>query len=228
MTVTPLGTVGFSAAFPGIAASLETLSLALGNLASVIRAQANVLVDVHGKIKIAALAGLQASLDATVALGANLSLSLSDPALAISGLLTGIAQVTANIQLLVPSLAVAGQVSANLTVAAELQAKVSALTAVLDALLDVSGALVAALDAALRIPGLRADGTLDFDLTTPSFSLFVYDGPRSAFGAEMQAALDTDPSLGVSTNPRVRAPVLVVRADDVGASARLSAAMRLA
>jgi hypothetical protein len=221
VTVTPLGTLTLADAFPGFARALEDVNAAFARLAAVVNAQASILLDVHGAVKLAALAGLQASLDATVALGANLSLSLSDPAAAIAGLLVGIGQVSANIQLLVPSLAVAGQVSANLTVAAELQAKVSALTAVLDALLEVS----ATLTAAIALPALSL--TLD-----ASVSLFVYRGTVASFGTELQAALSADPTIGAlpggSGNVTIHAPVLVARADDGGALRALQSVMRLA
>lgn len=213
MSLTYLGSRTLADTLPGVAAILKSASDALDAARAVIghvRASLSVHVDaIHAarlSLRIAAVADLEAQLGALLALVNELSKALSDPAAYLAGLLAGLVQVQANVKLLLPSIALPGQISAGIAAKLELEAKIAALDAlfaVLAAIADAIGQLAASMTLDITLPVLP---------TAAGLYLYVYDGTVADFGNALSSALSAHPDLGASAT--VHAPVLVARSSN--------------
>src|SRR5690606_7674490 len=112
-------------------------------------AQFSAAADVRAAVRLAALADLQAQLDAAIQIGASLQTNISDPAEYLQTLISGVAQVSANINALVPDLAISGQISANAAIQADLTAKIAAFDRTLEGFVTVELAMREAVNVAL-------------------------------------------------------------------------------
>jgi hypothetical protein len=207
--ITYAGNLTVAATLPGLA----SLSAALDSLKKVVDLQSTTLATAHASIKLVALADISAQLDASLQVSASLQANIQDPASYLAALVSGIAQLTVNINALVPALALAGQLSANLSVTAELSAKKAAITAAIDALLAIQAALNVALNAAVNI----SVGFLD----SAGVHVFLFTGPLANLGTEVDAFVSVNS--GISGSTAVRVPVLVVETSNGGTVAALQA-----
>ena len=215
MTTVFVGQLSLADCLPGVAKVITYLNAAIASLQAAVNVQVDILGGAKAAIRIAAIADLQAQLDATLAVQASLGISVTNPAVYIAGLVEGIVQVQANISALVPALAVNAQLSASLAISAQLTAKIAAFDLVLSALGSIGLALSAAVAIALPTLNLAA-----------SVGLYVYSGPLAGLGADVQAAVNASGALAGSAT--VLTPVLVVDASDTASTASLSACFRLA
>lgn len=180
----------------------------------------------HGAIRLAALADLQAQLNASVAITAQLGLAVTDPATYLNGLVQGTLAVSANLGVLVPSVAVNAQLSAAVALTASLTAKIAAFDLVLDVILGIPAALrvainaafaaliqatvdlqaaISAIDAALVA---YADVSADFALGTGQ--AYLFDGQLQDAGDQLDTLITGGATGGLLLTDNVRAWMLVV------------------
>ena len=210
MSVVFVGAVSVGGAIGGLSPIFLNVTAALGDLKAAVDLQASLLLDAKASIRIAALADLQAQLNAALSIGVNLQASISDPTLYLEGLLQGMIQVQANISALVPSVAVSATISANAAIAVGLTAKIAAFDLVLNALLTIQLALTAAISAVLGAinAALSIAAVLPTGSGAGGVQLFVYEGLLSGLGAaiDAQASVDT----GFSGSLPVYIPIMIV------------------
>jgi hypothetical protein len=212
VSLTHVGSLSVGGAVSGIVEVLDPLQAALGNAKLVIGAQVTALASFKATIRALALVDLEAQLNATLQAVASLQLSVSDPSVYLSGLVSGIIQVQANISALVPAIALSGQLSASLALQADLEAKIAAFDLALNALVAISAALSAVLQVAL--PALDAYAAFAANLSAGSVDLYVYDGTLSGF-ASAAAAL--------SGSATVRAVMVIADTANASATAGVNA-----
>lgn len=234
--------VGLSSAFSTVGVALANLKAVcdvqfglIGSASASITAQADACLAAQIAIRIPAVGELQASLDASLAMGAQLSASISDPSAYLTALLAGLASVEASLGLSLPVVQLGLQVDANLAISAGLGLKIGAidlqlealvsinvaLTVVVQALLSIQGALSAAISAVLSALSLYASMTLT--LAVPGAYLFLYTGTLSGTGAGFDAVSSLT---GLPGSTVVRVPIIVVDTSDTAAVASLNAVFK--
>jgi hypothetical protein len=252
VTAQYLGSFTIGGSIPGAAAVLEQVGNALdglriavqdqiaplSNVASGLGAQVDAIGAAKAAIRIPAVADLQIQLDAALDLAVGFEVQLTDPITYINGLLSGLAQVSANLAALVPpDLAISGQLAATAAIAAQMGLKIEAIDVQLAALDSIVAAvngflsIVAAVQAALNaaIAGVAAALAAFLDLAAKldgaaGAHCFVFDGDLGDLGAAIDA-VSGDAGIGAAVP--VRVPFVVVRADDASTVEGLEAVYRL-
>lgn len=240
MTVSFRGNLTVAASVSAIAASFGTVSSALTALKSTVDTQLtrlagivaalNAQIGALGTAKIAirlpAIADFQAQLDGAVAANLALTADISDPAVYINGLLSGLAELQLIIPSLVPSVALTAQLGATVAVEASMGAKIAAVDLQLAALdvisvaLSAAAQIVVAIQAAFNAAIAAILGALALTVSLPALlaaggiGSFLYTGPLSGLGAAIDAVAPAD--TGISGGTNVRVPVLIYDAGNTG------------
>lgn len=226
MSVTYLGSLSVAGAIPGLSVALTTVGSALAAFRATVNAQlfaiasASATIDAQASavaaariaIRIPATFDLQAQLDASLAINAQLSLDVGDPSLYLSGLLEGLVEVQANLSALIPSVALSGQISASADVSASMSLKIAAIDLQLDLLLSISAALsvivsaLLAIQAALSAAIAATLGALNLYLSFVGalagigVNAFLYSGTVANVGVELDAAISADTGFAGALN----------------------------
>jgi hypothetical protein len=235
--------VGLASAFATVGGALEHLRTtveaqvtALADARAAVAAQATAALTARAAIRVPAVIDLQALLDASLEITANLSAQLGDPAAYLSGLLAGLVQVEANIGALDPVIALQGQLDANAGVAADLSGKIAAIDLELDALVTLSAALdavvaahlaiQAALNAALNVigPALDVFASMTATLGAAGAHVFRYDGTIADMGAAIDAVSG---DAGLAGSVTIRTFLVFVQTSDPSLVAALNATVRV-
>jgi hypothetical protein len=186
---------------PAIAAALDAVGTALANLHATVAAQLSIIgnaaasiqaeIDALAAAKIAiripAIADFQAQLNAALDISASFSAQLSDPAAYVSGLLTGLAEVQANLGVLLPQFALETQIASSAVIAAGFAAKIGAVDLQLEALVTIGAALQVVVDGLLAV-----QAALSAAISAASAALSIYVGiaaQLASFQAAISAAL---------------------------------------
>lgn len=224
MGATYLGDMTVGETIPGATAALDALGDAVRNLRTAIATAGTAIASAKIAIRVPSVADFQAAVDASVSIGADLA--VADPVTYIAGMIQAVSSVSANIAALTPpSIALTGQIDANLALGVAAEAKIAAVDAELDALTDVTADLDAAAAAALG----ALDGWLGLQRqhAAAGARAFVYDGPASAFGTDSGAAL-VAPETGIVGGTTVRAVLVAVEATDALSVDAVNATFRVA
>lgn len=201
--------------------------------------------SIHAKIKLLALADLQFQLNAALAIVAQLKISVTDPALYLSGLISGNLQVQANLNVLLPQIALSAQLDASLALALQLEAKIIAITLAIDLLLSIPLKLKAELQVALKllinafasvrvaldlVVSLFAEVSLALQAMLPPLALaldlqakfalgtgqaYLFDGQLQDMGDQIDTLVTGGATGGLLLTESVRAWLLVVPASAV-------------
>lgn len=220
MTVSALGSVTVGGATVGFTAAFSALLQALLDAKAAIKVQADLVLDAKDSIRLAALADIQAQLDASFAIATELQVGVTNPALYIQGLVTGLATVEGDIKALVPEIAIAGSVSANAAIAAELKAKIAAFDLVLGVLLSINAALLAVIQ--ILLGPINATASVAVALTAgvgpAGIALYAVDGTAAGLGAQITTALSGGITGGTGGSAAVNALLLVTESSDTYAA----------
>ena len=220
--------VGLSSAFDAVGQSLTNLkgvaSVQLGLIAdaqAAIKAQADATLVAKSAIRIPAVADLQASLDASLAIGTQLSGDLSNPAGYLEVLLDGLSTVEASLQLALPTVQLDLQIDANAATSASLTAKIASVDLQLEALVTINAALLvqiqalvaiqAALSAAISAAASALSLYVSMAATLSTSGAYVIrsDTALSGIGADIDSVTS---STGLPGSTTVRAIVVLVDA----------------
>lgn len=222
----------------------------LAGISGVLKLVADAVLAAKLAIRVPAVVDFQAQLDASLAIGLQLTADLTDPAAYLAALLAGLAQVAASLAIALPTVQLEGQISANLAIAAQLELKILAIDVQLEALVGIAAsikaqadliasvllALKAQLSALLAIQvalsvalaaisgALAAYAAMAATLTTAGVYCFLYDGPLSGLGSAIDAV---SPSTGLSGATSVRAPLVLVRTSDAPALTAINAVFKV-
>jgi hypothetical protein len=233
MTVSFRGNITVGGAVSGLSLNFQTVSNALLSLKATVDAQltalASVIASINGQIsalaaakiaiRIPAVADFQAQLDGAIAANLNLTADISNPALYISGLLNGLAELQVIIPSLVPSVALTAQIDASASLEIAMTAKIAEVDLQLAALVTIGIALtaianiVAAIQTAFNAAIQAILGALALTISVPGLlaaggiGCFLYVGPLSGLGTAIDLVASTDTGIPGATN--VRVPVLV-------------------
>lgn len=188
-----LGPLGLGPLFAAVTASYDA-----------IRVQLSALVSFKASIRILAIADLEAQLKASLDAQISLSASIVDPTAYLAGLLSALVQVQANINLLVPAIAIGAQLSASLAISAELSAKIAAFDLALSAIASINASISAAISVSL--PALP---------TAPGVYAFQFDGAASDLGTEVDAAVAANTPIVGATS--ITSTILVITTSNVAA-----------
>lgn len=252
MTATYLGGFSVGESVSGAAQVLEQVGGALeglriavqaelgrlGNIASGLQAQIDALFSAKAAIRIPAVADLEVQMQAAADMVAGFKIQLLDPLAYINGLVTGIAQVAANIQALIPpDKAITGQLAAAAALEVEFGLKIEAIDVKL-ALLDairaaLSGVVTVALNvqAALTAAVAGVASALTAYLTLAAkldgaagAHCLAFTGQLGDLSTDLDAEL---PSTGIASGTSVRAFAVVVEASDASTIEGFEAVFRL-
>lgn len=251
MSVVYLGQFTVAASVPGIDAEIIALKVATDKLAATVNtelasiAQAandiNVQLGALGAAKIAiripATADFQAQLDAATSISAGLSAQVSNPAGYISELLLGVAEVQANVNALVPSVALSAQISAAVGTESVMSGKIlavdlqlaaldtigNALGVVVAAVLAIQQALASAVSAANNVLVAIASYLSGLDGATGAHCL-LYDGALSGLGAAIDLAT---PSTGIGGATSVHVPLVLTPSSNVATVSAMDQVFRV-
>lgn len=241
MSVTYLGKLTISGAIPGMSVALTSVGQALTNLKATceaqfaallsasasIDAQASAVLAAKVAIRIPATADIQAQLDASLAIGAQLTADVGVPSLYFAGLLEGLAEVKANLSVLVPSVALSAQIDASASVSEDMTAKLAAVDLQLDALVSIAFAInvaagaLAAIQGALSVAISAVLGALSLYASfvgvfgNAGVATFLYSGTVASIGTELDAAISADSGFGGALV--VHIPFFVYDAANAGA-----------
>lgn len=250
MAASYLGGVTVGGAGPGFTATIEVLGDALTSVEATISTNgaliASAVADIRAviaavaaarvAIRIPAVVDFEANLDAALSTQAAFTAQISDPTVYVNALLSGVAEATANLGALVPSVAIDGQLAAIGGLIADLTAKIGAVDLELDALVNVelllgvvADALVAievALNGAIAIagPALAALAAIDVHLGHAGAHAFVYTGTLGGLGAAVDLVT---PSTGLGAGVSVKAVSVLVETSDATAVAALDATFKV-
>jgi len=246
-----LGSFPVGGSLPGVLAVLEPLADALNDLRAAasaalavltnaretIDSQVTLLGAAQTAIRIPAAAELDAQLTAALNLEAGLSVQVSDPATYVAGLLNGVSQLQARLDVLVPSVALSAQAGAAAAVAGRLEAKIGAIDLELAALTDISAALQSLVASLLDVEESLADvlaatlglvgsaASLLSQLASAGAACLLYSGPLSGLGAALDAET---PATGFSPGDSVVAPIVIVPASNTAGVSGINSAFRVA
>ena len=251
MTVTYLGTMTVGETIPGVSVVLHQLqgavaamqaacSAAAADLADIqerLNAQVSALASAKVAIRVPAVADFQARLDACVAMQAGLTSQLTDPVTYIQALIAGAVQAQANVAALAPpSLALTGQIAAQVALEAGLSSSIGAVDlqlglldavgAALTAIVALAGRLAASLLGALSgaLSGLIAYAELSPSIAAAGAKVFSVDALAQDVSAQLSAVL---PGAGLGAGVRVRGPIIL--GDTAGAAPEgMAAVFRIA
>jgi hypothetical protein len=222
VSVVYLGARSVGGSVPGLKAALDALGVALGNLETTITAQVEALLTAKAAIRIPAIADFQAQLDASLSLTAGFTAQLTDPALYVSGLLAGVAQVQANLGALVPVVALDTQIAAGLGIQAALGAKIAAVDVQLAALVSIQLALSGVVSAAGLVLGIYAE--MSGAMAHGGVFMLAADGQASSLGAELDATIA---AMGFGPTEQLVGPIVLVQQANSGARAGISAVFEI-
>lgn len=222
---------------------LESQVQILDGIGELVVALGATIADVKAAIRLPVGGGIDQQLLAQGQTIASLGVAASNPAAYVAAKLAGAAQAVTNIGAVLPTVQIAGQLTAAGVIALQLRAKVAALDAalaVLDgpiaqaeaqgrAIAEAAAAIQATLEGisvaldAVNVAVQAADVALAQFValsavlgTTGAYAL-LYSGPLSDFGVEMNAALATT---GVAPGTAIYAPIaFVLQADGAAVSA---------
>lgn len=253
MPVVYLGGHSVGGAIPGAASVLASVGGALEGLRSTVQAQLgavqsaasslsaqiDALTAAKAAIRIPAVTDFELQLGAALDLIDGFQVQVGDPITYINGLLSGLAQVSANLSALVPpDLAIVGQLAATQALAAQIELKIEAVDvqlAVLDGIVGVMSAIVSAVagvQAALSAAAASVAGALSSYVAlsakiegTAGAHCFLYTGNLGDLGTAVDAIASG--STGIAVDVPVRVPIVVVRADDVATNEGIDAIFRV-
>jgi hypothetical protein len=214
MALTFAGELTLASVVPGFAALIATYEQVLVTLSATVGVQIDLLGGLRGSIEAAVLIEVQAQLDGVLNLVASLQAAIADPAAYLATLVRGAAQVTANLQVLLPPTALGVQLSASLEVSAQLLAKKAAIELVLALIGQVQDALSLAVS-------VSVDATINF--AQPGILFYRYTGQLGSLGSELGAAISIGQTGSLTSATPVNGYVLVAAQGNAGASGALSA-----
>lgn len=252
MSAVYFGQYSVLASVPGISAQLSGCKLALDNLKAVVDTQlaavAQAAADVNAQIgaissakiaiRIPAVADFQAQADAAASVAAGFTVSLTDPTLYIAGLLEGLAEVSVNINALVPQVALNAQLSATLGLELSFNLKIAAVDLQLQLLVTINAALALVVSAILAIQvalSIAVSAALNVAVSIAAYlsslsaaagaHAALYDGPLAGLGAAIDLVT---PSTGIGGAVNVRVPIVIVEASNTVTIGALNNVFRVA
>lgn len=212
--LTFVGELTLADAVPGFAALVAAYEAVLANLELTVGVQVDLLGGLRGSLEAAVLVEVQAQLDGVLAIVASLQAIVTDPGAYLATLVRGAAQVSANLNVLLPPLALSAQLSASLGISAQLTAKKLAIEALLSLIAGIQDVLSAAVS-------VSVEATVNF--AAPHILAYRFQGPLDQLGPELDAAISGGQTGTLPGSTPAVAYVLAASQADAGASGALGA-----
>ena len=230
--------------------TLGTLSSQLEGIGAVVISIGDVLTGLKASLRLPVAGDIDAQIAGILQAQTNLGVSLTNPVAYITGLIAGATQAITNLSAAVPTVQIAGQISATAGLLLVLQAKVAAIdlalagldvpiaqvqaqgaaivsaAAAIQVAVDALAAIVAALDAAIAAAdiALAQLDSIQATLATPGGYAFLYSGTLAGLGAGLDAVT---PLSGLAMATNVLVPVIVVQQADGAAVAAVNATYKV-
>lgn len=213
-----LGSLAVRDVIGGVADVIEPLATAATSLTATLRQVSTLLLQARDFVRDLVALDWESQLAAL-----DVTLDLPSPAAYLADLMAGIATLQADLLALVPTVALSAQLAASLDLIAGLKLKLEGL----DAALAPLTAAAETLERAARLLADAVDAYTAFaaDLAATGVHLFLYNGPLSRLGTELET--EAIASSGLSGTTPVYAPLLLISTVDVAAIRAVNAAMRL-
>ncbi len=219
MPATFNGAVTFGGCVPGLADAFDEVGTALVTLRDEVIAHLPCFLEAiaaMADVRVAAIVDFQAQLNASAAIGVQLTAALTDPLQYLLGLLAGLQNLNLSLPNLIPQVALSTQISANQAVGLAFTAKIALVDAKIAIVVNLLNACYAALLAVSTAAFTAIEKFHEFTalLETSGAYAFSYTGSLAALGSALDALT---PTTGIGTATSIVATLQIVKASDSSA-----------
>jgi len=230
MPATFNGALTFAGCMPGTAGAFEEVGAALETLRDAVILHLPCFLEAiaaMADVRIVAIVDFQAQLNASIAVGLQLTASLTDPTQYLLGLLAGLANLNISIPSLLPQVALGTQIAANAAIGAAFAAKIAAVDAKIAIVVNLLNACYLALlvVSTAAFAAIEKFHTFQAYLATDGAYALSYTGSLASLGSALDAVT---PTTGIGTATSIVATIQIVKASDADAVAALNALLLVA